>query len=146
MRRTIVTLATLISATLGAQALEPGRAWHLLDQVEITEVEQNNEWLAVKAFPPELRAAADGFTIEGYYLPIEAQGYVQSFLLIRDQDDCPFCGFGSGYGPSLEVSLKRPIGDRVPYSRIRVRGELQLIDDPGTYLAYRLTNARVVRN
>jgi len=115
----------------------------LLDTVQIKEVMSGNQWRAEKTFSDGLRAATDGFTIEGYYLPIEAQGYISSFLLIRDPADCPFCGL-SGYGPSLEVTLKRPMRDRAPYSKITLRGDLELIDDPETYMAYRLIDAAVL--
>lgn len=146
MQRITVTLA--INTSLALPALGAGAGafdnWKLLETVEITEVINGDRWEAEKTFPDPLRAATEGFRIEGYYLPIEAQGYVSSFLLVRDPADCPFCG-GGAYGPSLEVNMKRPIKDRAPYSRITLTGELQLIDDPETYMAYRLIDAAVLR-
>lgn len=120
--------------------------WDLLNSVEINEVETDTEWRAEKTFPPALRAATSGFMIEGFYVPIEPQGYVQNFLLIRDPDECPFCGTGGGYGPSLEVSMKRPMQDLPPYAPVTLKGELELIDDPDTYMAFRLTDARLISN
>lgn len=144
MRRTIATLATTTSlAVTAALAASPFDNWRLLDSVEITEVVQNDIWIAQKTFPDDLVAARDGFTIEGFYLPIEAQAQITSFLLIRDPAECPFCG-GGGYGPSLEVTLARPMNDRELYTRITIQGQLELIDDPETYMAYRLVDAEVL--
>jgi hypothetical protein len=135
----LVLVALTVWAASSAWAKTPFDSWKLLDGVTITEVVENNVWIAKKNFPAELVAAAEGFTIQGYYLPIDAQGYVSSFLLIRDPDECPFCG--TSYGPSLEVTLKRPLIDREPYSRITLTGALELIDDPETFMAYRLVDA-----
>ena len=142
----LASISTVFAASLLASssfALDVS-GWHLLDTVEIKEVETATEWRAEKTFPAALKAAAPSFTIEGYYVPIEPQGFVSSFLLIRDQEDCPFCGSSGGYGPSLEVSLKRPMQNLPPYSTVTLRGHLLLIDDPDTYMAFRLTDARVL--
>lgn len=148
MRRSMATLVittSLIASLIAGAALAatPFDNWKLLDAVRVKEVVENNIWVAKKVYPDELVAQTEGFTIEGFYLPIEAQGYVSSFLLIRDPAECPFCGDG-GYGPSLEVTLKRPLKDKEPYSRIVLEGRLDLIDDPDTFMAYRLLDAKVL--
>jgi hypothetical protein len=144
MRTSIATLATTISLCAAAALGDaPFDNWKLLNAVKVKEVVQNNVWVAVKEYPDALLAQTDPFTIEGFYLPIEAQGYVSTFLLIRDPAECPFCGDG-GYGPSLEVTLKRPLKDKEPYSRIVLEGTLDLIDEPETFMAYRLLDAKVL--
>lgn len=134
------SLAVAVCLGAGSAAADPFQNWQLLSSVKITETEQNNRWRAEKEFPPALIAASKDFEIEGFYVPIEAQAYVQSFLMVPDPADCPFCG-SSGYGPSLEVTLRKKMPDIAEFSRITVRGQLKLIDDPDTYQSYRLVDA-----
>ncbi|MEM9524920.1 MAG: hypothetical protein AAF982_13230, partial [Pseudomonadota bacterium] len=56
---------------------------------------------------------------------------------------CPFCGSG-GYGPVLEVNLKRPLPALPEFSRVTVRGPLTLIDDPETLQMFRMQGATAV--
>ena len=138
-------LALLSILTLGitTSAFANPDNWGLLSGVKISEEGEGLDWKAVKEFPASLQAATDGFTITGFAIPIVPEAYVETFLLVADPDDCPFCG-SSGYGPVLEVHLKRPIGDLVEFAEITVRGTLELIDDPQTFQAYRLLDAYAV--
>ncbi len=144
MRKTIATLAIITSLALPVAAASQSN-WDLLGAIKITETETNGVWRANKEFPAALKNATNGFQVEGYYIPIQAQPYVQSFLLVQDPADCPFCG-GGGYGPALEVTLKKPMYDMAEFSLITVRGELELISDPETFMAYRLVDGRVINN
>lgn len=142
-RTATATLAITTSLWLAAPtAAEPFENWELLSSVRVTEILVNDRWGAKKEYPEALLAARQGFEIEGYYVPIEAQPYVRSFILVPDPADCPFCGT-SGYGPALEVQLKGRMADIAEFSRITVRGELELITDPDTYMAYRMVDAAV---
>lgn len=138
-RRITATLAILIS--LGCPALAAGQnGWDLLRLVTITEVVEDDHWRADKEFPQALLNATDDFVIEGFYVPIVPQAYVTSFLLVEDPADCPFCGWNS-YGPSLEVAMKSPMPDLQEFTHIAIQGQLELIEDPETYMAYRLHDA-----
>lgn len=144
MRTLTATLAITTSVALAAPlAAGPFENWELLSSVRVTEVLVNDRWGAKKEFPEALVAAQNGFEIEGFYVPIEAQAYVQSFLLVPDPADCPFCG-SSGYGPSLEVKLKGNMADIAEFSKLTVRGDLELIHDPDTYMAYRMVDAVLI--
>ncbi|MEL6168001.1 MAG: hypothetical protein AAFR35_04875 [Pseudomonadota bacterium] len=155
MRRSTVTLVTRISAALlgvaaliaaafwtngTARAADPGEAWQLLAKVDVREVTDGDTWRAEKKYPRALQSAADTFQISGYFVPIEAQAWIQSFVLVETPLDCPFCG-GGGYGPVLEVQLKRPLRDMPEFSQITVRGTLDFITDPETFQAFRLVDA-----
>ena len=127
------TLATTTSAETG---------WEVLEGVEIKEVISGDDWLAEKTFSDQLLDLAGPIEITGYYLPFAAQPFVQDFLLIQDPAGCPFCGSGEAGTLALEVSLKRPMSDIAEYSKIVVAGQLELIEDPLTFQAYRLIDAR----
>ena len=93
-----------------------------------------------KSIPAALTASAEMFTISGYAVPIEAQAYIGSFLLVPDPANCPFCG-NSGYGPSLEVTLKRPLPALAEGTAVNVTGRLEFDLSPETYQTVRLRDA-----
>lgn len=141
MRSSILTLAILTSlATWPALAETEG--WDLISEIEITETETSGHWSVQKTIPPALQAASDAFTISGYAVPIEAQAYIGSFLLVQDPADCPFCG-NSGYGPSLEVTLKRPLAALDEGTAVTVIGQLEFDMSPDTYQTVRLREAHL---
>jgi len=136
-RLVLLSILTLVTTT---EAIGQDAGWELLSSVRISEEGSGLNWRAVKVFPEAVRAATDGFEITGYAIPIVPEAYVETFLLVADPADCPFCG-NSGYGPVLEVHLKRPLGDLVEFDEITVTGQLELIDDPETFQAFRLLDA-----
>ncbi|WP_172299927.1 hypothetical protein [Pseudoruegeria sp. HB172150] len=117
--------------------------WDLLGSVEIRETEKNGRWAVEKTFPEELKAAADGFTVTGFYVPIEAQAYVRSYLLVADPADCPFCG-SNGYGPTLEVHMRRPMPDIAEGTQITVRGRLNFLLSEDTYQSVIMTEGELL--
>ena len=119
-------------------------AWELISKIEIKEIETESRWLVKKSYPEALRAQADSFQIRGFYVPVEAQAYVKSFLLVPDPADCPFCGNG-GYGLSLEVHVSKPMPDIAEGTDITVAGRLELVDSDETYQAVILREARLVK-
>ncbi|KAA9005279.1 DUF3299 domain-containing protein [Histidinibacterium aquaticum] len=132
----ILTLATLTSAP----ALAVG--WEEIAGVGYTEVVEGDDWSVEKEYPEALAAAAgQEITISGFYVPIEAQAYVTNFLLVPDPADCPFCG-SSGYGISLEVHAAEPMPDLPEATELTLTGTVELVDDPYTYQALRLVEAR----
>ena len=146
VRATILTLAIITSAVITSHAAvaqdaaDPDASWRLLADVEIKEIINGDLWRAEKTFPDALRAATDGFEITGFFVPITAQAYVETFLLVENPADCPFCG-GGGYGPVVEVRMRHPLPDMPEFSLLRLRGDLVLIDDPETFQLYRLEDA-----
>jgi hypothetical protein len=114
-------------------------AWTLLASVEVIEEETPTSWAAIKTFPEPLRAATDGFEITGFIVPIVPDDQVRSFILVQTPSDCPFCS--GGYGPVLEVNMKRGMRALPEFSQIRVRGTLELIEDEETFQMYRLNDA-----
>ena len=141
MRSSILTLVTLTSLAVSAAAGDQD-SWDLIAGIEITETEEAGQWRIEKQFPPALNASAESFSISGFAVPIAAQAYIESFLLVPDPDDCPFCG-NSGYGPSLEVTLKRPLPALVEGTAVHVTGRLEFDLSPETYETVRLRDARL---
>ena len=141
----IRTLATIISlalatGTAGAET-DPDAPWRLLGAIEITEEIDGDLWRMVKTYPEELLATREAFEITGYLVPIAAEAYLSTFVLVQDPADCPFCGANAGYGPVLEVHLRRPLPHLREFDRVRTRGTLELIDDPETMQSVVLTDA-----
>lgn len=139
MRRLIPTLVILTSLAAPLHA----DGWSLLATATVLETEEDGIWQAEKTFPPALQAAAEDFAVKGYYVPVEAQAWIQTFLLVADPANCPFCG-GGGSGPVLEVEMKRPLPDMAEFTVIAVRGRLEFIDDPDTLQMFRLKDAILV--
>lgn len=142
MRATILTLVITTSAAAWAQEVPDSDApWRLLAEVEIKEVIDGLDWRAEKTFPDALVAAAEQeFEIGGFFIPVSAEAYIETFLLVQDPADCPFCGNG-GYGPVVEVHMRHPLPDMPEFSPLSLRGDLVLIDDPETFQTYRLDDA-----
>ena len=134
-RPSIPALAILTSLAAPAAA-----DWDLLAAIEIEEVLEGERWEAHKSYPDALLAALEGFEITGHVVPVTAQAELELFLLVPDPADCPFCGSGDGYGPSLEVTMRRPL-DAAEGERVTLRGDLELVADPETWQAVRLTDA-----
>ena len=136
-RASILTLATATS--LGATP----EAWTLLNSVEIREVEDEaGVWHVEKEFPPALLAAEEDFLITGHLVRITAEPRLTEFLLVPNPSECPFCS--GGYGPTLEVALRRPADDIADGTEISLIGTLDLIEDSTTYQAARLIDARIL--
>jgi hypothetical protein len=115
--------------------------WQLLGKVRIEETQEGELWKVVKTFDPAL-AARNGteLTLTGYAIPLSARDPITRLILVSDPADCPFCG--GGYGPAIEVLLDLGL-PRIPeFAMLRVTGRLELIEDPETMQAYRLTDAR----
>ncbi|MGR3435904.1 MAG: hypothetical protein ACU0CO_13610 [Shimia sp.] len=149
MRATILTLATTTSLAfgLGAQAAngyDPDAAWNELMDATFQEVIDGDFYAVLKDFPAAHQGGVDDFRIQGFVVPIEAQGRIGSFLLVQDPANCPFCGTGDSLAPVLEVLLKRRVPDIAEFTEVRVTGTLTPVVDPETWQLYRLTDARIV--
>lgn len=118
-------------------------AWSLLAEIEIEEEITETDYRAKKVFPAKLRARAEDFEIEGHIVPFKASVAVREFILVDESLECPFCS-GGGYGPVLEVVLQRPQSNLPFEQRVSVRGRLELIEDTGTYQAFRLVDATIM--
>ncbi|ASP21510.1 hypothetical protein ANTHELSMS3_02856 [Antarctobacter heliothermus] len=136
--RTLPLIALLVTAP---PAL--ANPWNLIEAIEYKETETETSWSVAKIIPDDLRAMADSFEITGYYVPVEAQAYVSSFLLVPDPADCPFCG-ENGYGPSLEVKMKRAVPDMPEATKITLRGTLHIDNSPETYRAVYVTEGVLI--
>lgn len=119
--------------------------WQLLGSVEIKEIITGDQWRVEKTFPPALKGAAKDFEIEGFFVPVLAEGEIRQFLLVEDPADCPFCGNG-GYGPVLEVHTRRPVPDMPEFTVMTVKGQLEFVEDPETMQLFKLTEARILRS
>lgn len=156
-RRSTFTLAMIVGAGLcagAALAQQPDiplpvigdPSWALLDQIGMTEHETiDGDWKVEKTFPPELvDAAAEPFTITGYIIPVTSEPVQRQVLLVRNTEDCPFCG-SAAYAPALEVWLASPVRDITEFDEVTVTGALQLVEDPDTLQAVVLTAAEIER-
>jgi len=153
--RTLITILMLATLTSSAPAFEevewpgalelPGiddEAWALLSSAEGRETGMDDTWRVIKTFPEELRAATADFTISGFLVPITAQGDLKDLILVQNPAACPFCG-GEGYGPVLEVSLKRGIDWLPEFTRVTVRGRLELLEEDNTAQMFRMVDGIV---
>lgn len=131
-------LFCLCALALPGSVLAKPNLWDLIASVEFQEVKKDGRWTVEKTFPAGLRAGE--VEVTGYFVPVMAQAYIRSFLLVPDPADCPFCG-SSGYGPSLEVHMRKSMPDMAEGSRIRIRGRLHLIESGDTYDAVLVTDA-----
>lgn len=138
-------IAAFHASTICLTAACPAAAdpWDLITAIEYKETETATSWSVKKTIPKALKAMADDFEITGYYVPVEAQAFVRTFLLVPDPADCPFCGT-NGYGPTLEVTMKRPMPDVPEATQITVHGRLNFDDSPETYRAVYLTGGALV--
>ena len=134
--RVILTSLAGLAALAGPAAAD---GWDLLAAIEVEEVVEGERWEARKTYPPALAEGAEGFTITGHVVPVLPEAELRTFLLVPDPADCPFCG-SAGYGPSLEVTMRRPL-DADEGERVTLRGDLELVADPETWQAVRLTDA-----
>ena len=145
MRSTLLVLILLAAPAAATDALfDSDEAWNLLNTATVREKIEDDLYLAVKDFPAPLREAAEDFTVQGFLIPIWAEAELSAFMLVQDPENCPFCGTGSGYAPVLEVHLAEAIPAQEEFTQIRVRGELELIEDPLTYQMFRMVDARAV--
>jgi hypothetical protein len=135
--------AALLALPATLRADDADALWPLLTQIRITETETETSWSAHKHFPPELEALDAPVSITGYPVIVLSEAEVTTFMLVRDRDDCPFCGSGAGYGPSLEVELANPVSLLEPGHPHVVTGTLELIRDETTWQAYRMVDARI---
>ena len=141
-RLTQLSILTL-AITTNAHALDDQDGWSLLRLAEIHEEGLDEDWRAVKHFPPELRAAADEFEVDGFVVPVLPEPYLKQFLLVEQPDNCPFCGNG-GYGPVIEVEMKRPLPDLPEFTRGVISGTLEFNEDPETFQMFRLVDAVLI--
>ena len=137
------TITSLIAA-LAAPALADG--WTPIETVAYEERGGGDDWRVVKSFAPGFDAPVRNYEITGYAVILEAQADLEEILLVPDASQCPFCGGGEGYGPTLSVSFARPIAIPDPTLALTVTGRLVPIADDRTYEAYRLIDARVLPN
>ena len=138
----VLTSILMLGTTTDRASAEPA-SWELISKIEITEIEKTDRWEVTKTYPAELRDMADSFRIRGYYVPVKALAFVQSFLLVADPADCPFCGNG-GYGLSLEVHVRKAMPDLPEGTDITVEGRLELLDSDDTYQAVILRDAQLL--
>ncbi|MGR3492105.1 MAG: hypothetical protein ACU0DW_08605 [Shimia sp.] len=136
MRALVLLLCLPVAALADTDA-----PWNLLGEGTFTETLKGDIYRVDKEFPAGL-ADGQAMTIQGYVVPIQAQAYITSFLLVQDPADCPYCGTGDGYAPTLEVLLKRAAPDIPEFSQVTVTGTLEFVTDTETWQLFRLTDAR----
>lgn len=149
MPRTTITAATIASLLLAGAGSAPAQnpvldPWEAIAAVTYEERGGDADWRVLKGFPDGYGAPLERFRIEGFAVIYAAQADLREVLLVPDRSQCPFCGGGEGYGPTLSVSFARPIAIPAPGERIAVEGRLVPVTDVGTYEAFRLEDARLV--
>lgn len=132
--------ALILGASTHGHAESPEMIWNEFSQAMSLE---QSDFTWKKTYPASLE---DGMplTVRGFVVPTQAQAYFDTFLLVNDPQDCPFCGNGEGYGPVLEVILKRKIPETGEFAQITVEGQLEYVGDKYTSQLFRLKNARVI--
>lgn len=139
----LAALATCSSLLFpqAAISLSPEAIWNQFSQAMSLE-QADFTWK--KTYPDTLENGMS-VTVTGFIVPVEAQAYFHTFLMVNDPQDCPFCGNGEGYGPVLEVKLKRPIAETTEFALITVEGRLEFVGDKYTSQLFRLLDARVLK-
>ncbi|WGH79767.1 hypothetical protein [Jannaschia ovalis] len=141
MRRS--TALSLTALPLAATAQADTAAWHILDQIEVTEVETADSWSVVKSYPPEIAGGAPDFEITGYLVPVGWEAETRDFMLVSDLGQCPFCGSGD-HGTAIEVRLADPLPAAEEGRRATLRGALHPVRDADTMQAVVMTDAVLV--
>lgn len=154
VRRSILTLAILTSLAGGGLAfarLTGGTAapaaevtgWKGLAQAGAEIVEDKGPFHVEKVFPESLRAAAEGYRVEGYVVPVVPEPWMSTLLLVEQPEDCPFCG-SNREATVVEVHLAEPLPEMPQFARIAVTGRLEFVEDPETMQMFRLMEAKRV--
>lgn len=147
LKRKIIATLVIITSTVWAHAAlttsVPVDGWDILRLATVDEAGENENWRAIKTFPAKLRAASNAFKIDGFVVPVLPEPFLTQFILVEDPDNCPFCG-SSGYGPVLDVTMKRPLPDLPEFTRVILSGTLELNEDPDTFQMYRLVDAVLI--
>lgn len=134
-------ILTLVTLTSPAVAADTPLGWDLLSTIEIREEIDGDDWRAVKTFPDAVRDSATGFRVTGYFVPVEAEPYISTFLLVKDPANCPFCGTATD-APVIEVHMAAPLPDMPEFSKITLEGDLEFVEDPYTLQAVIMRDAR----
>ena len=146
MARTTTSAALALALALaGVPAAAEPRGWEPIAAIGYEESEGVDAageptWSVRKTYPPEIAGGAEGYVIAGHLVRVEPQARLTRFLLVPDPSTCPFCGDG-GYGPTLEVTMRRPLPDLPEGTLLTLRGRLVLVDDPESYRAVELEDA-----
>jgi hypothetical protein len=139
--RAAAILLTALWLGLPAAAPADEAGWRLLSQAAFEEMESDRGWMVNKYFPDTLRAAAAGFEITGYVVPVVPEPYLTSFLLVETPDACPFCGPDATPLSVIEVEMARPLPDMPEFTRLTLRGTLEFDESTMTTQMFRLTGA-----
>ena len=139
MLRSTTALSLVTLPLLGSNAMAEN-GWHILDQIEVTEVETADSWSVLKRFPAEIEGGVESFEISGYLIPVGWEAETRDFMLVSDLGQCPFCGSG-GHGTSIEVRLADPLPVTDEAKHATLRGMLQLVRDETTMQAVVMTDA-----
>lgn len=137
------TAVSLALTPLAAPALAETDGWHILGQIEVTEVETAENWSVVKRFPAQIEGGDPDFEITGYLVPVGWEAETRDFMLVSDLGQCPFCGSGD-HGTSIEVRLADPLPVTDEGRRATLRGALHPVRDAGTMQAVVMTDAVIV--
>lgn len=135
-------IALLPLALLASTASAEEAAWDVLRAIEVEEQVATDSYRAIKSYPAAIENGVERFDITGFAVPLEEGAVVRTLLLVSDMLTCPFCG-ARDHAAALEVTLAEPIAVEEG-QRITLRGALELVRDPETWQAARLTSARLV--
>jgi hypothetical protein len=144
--RIALTAAGLTTATTATitYAAEPD-VWNILSQIDVEEIVTDTTYEVRKSFPAPLAGGREmqEVQITGYASPALPGETIKELLLVSDMGFCPFCG-SNEHGGALVVELADSMPAIEDASRITLRGTLTPVDDPETWQAAILKNARIV--
>ena len=145
-QRLIYAFLLLTVVELSAQSSQV--TWKQLSEVTFKE-EYNKEYdfnVLIPYFSDKIKAL-DGTVIEveGYYIPIDEEGYEKSIILSAfPNSQCFFCGI-SGPESVLEAKVKQVPKNIKLDAKIKIRGKLSLNSRDLSRLNYILENAVLIK-
>ena len=115
-----------------------GGIWQKLSECKVTVDEKTGVYKITNT--PEIKAlVGKEINVQGFMLPLESTAKHSHFLLSRSAPTCSFCMPGEP-NEIFEVFATKPV--TYTDGMLNISGKLELMNDPGKGLFFRLVNAK----
>lgn len=118
-------------------------AWEMLSRITVDEQITETSYRVTKTFPAGFEQDIENTRITGYAVPLWAGDEVRELMLVTDMGNCPFCGSGD-HGGNLMITLAEAVPAFEDGMRITLEGTLARVNDPETWQAAVLKDARII--
>ncbi len=136
----VATTTPVLADLPGTSELD---VWEVLSEITVDEQVTETSYNVAKTFPTNFQSDVEGAEVTGYAMTLYPGETINELILVADMGLCPFCGNG-GHGGNLLVTLAEPLTIFEEGTRITVQGTLARVDDPETWQAAVLKDAKVI--